>query len=108
MDTNYFWRIDEHNDVTICKGNVWAFKSKGPQAIDPIPADNAIGIPLPIVLKWSAGAKAQATNGHRVFFGTSQANVTDSTAGNVLPGVAMGVVSSPVCTIANLGVTLYR
>jgi hypothetical protein len=105
MDTNYFWRIDEHNDVTIWKGNVWAFKSKGPQASDPVPIDNATGIPLPIVLKWSPGAKAQATDGHRVFFGTNQTSVTDATVGNPL-GCDKGTVSNPVYALSSLDYNL--
>jgi hypothetical protein len=110
MDTNYFWRVDENNNLSdpvgYWKGNVWAFKSKGPQASDPIPLNNAVGIPVPMLLRWSPGAKAQTSNGHRIFFGISEANVTDSTAGNILGGVTVAVVSSESYNLDTLGYTL--
>jgi hypothetical protein len=107
MDTNYFWRIDEYNDAcsAVYKGNIWKFKSKGPQASDPIPADGAVGIPIPIVLKWNPGAKASGTSAHAVFFGPNETNVTDATVANPLD-CYRGYVTSAVYDLSNLDFNL--
>jgi len=107
MDTNYFWRVDEFNDAHSLewKGNIWQFKSKGPQASAPYPADLSTGMPFPISLKWESGAKATGATAHAVFFGPNQTNVSDATIGNQL-GCFMGYVTDPVFTLSSMDANL--
>jgi hypothetical protein len=111
MDTSYYWRIDEYNDFNdpniandpcVWKGVVWQFKTKGPEAGGPNPATGTVGLTIPLQLTWSPGALTQETDGHVLFFGDSEVNVTDSRITNVLAGVTKVVLSSPIFQLSAL------
>ncbi|MCJ7729878.1 MAG: LamG domain-containing protein [Sedimentisphaerales bacterium] len=83
-DTFYYWRIDEYNNAaydgnTMWKGNVWKFKTKGPVAGEPNPADETVGLNIPLQLSWGTGAFVGDVNGHAVFFGRNKTDVEDAT-----------------------------
>jgi len=48
------------------------------KATEPKPADNAKCVRPDIVLSWKAGGCVQDTNGHDLYIGTSETNVTDA------------------------------
>jgi hypothetical protein len=69
-DTPYYWRIE---DVPVSgstiSGPMWSFQTYNPKAHDPIPVNNATGIPVAdTVLQWTAGGAAIS---HRVYLGAS-------------------------------------
>jgi hypothetical protein len=105
-DTDYFWRIDEYNDLDPCSpwtGYVWRFKTVGGSAVEPIPPSGTVGLPVPLQLDWLQGAYATT---HHLFFGTDAAAVADATTDNTL-GVYIGTVSRPY-TLGNLPFDLER
>jgi len=71
LGTTYYWRIDESNDITTIKGDVWSFTTVPPppgQATNPNPADLATNVSVTADLYWTAGAGATSRD---VYFGTS-------------------------------------
>jgi len=108
-DTNYYWRIDEYNDANAAspwRGNVWRFRTKGPLSSEPSPASGTVGLPIPLKLSWSSGAYAQDVNGHAIFLGPNEIDVTDSRIGNVLQGVRMYIQSSTIFPLSSLDYNL--
>jgi hypothetical protein len=108
-DTIYYWRIDEYdvaNPSSPWKGNVWRFRTKGPLSSEPSPADGTIGLSIPLQLSWTAGTWAQNTNGHAIFFGPNEIDVTDSRIFIVLPGVRMYIQSSTIFPLSALDFNL--
>jgi len=74
--TTYYWRIDEVNDPTTWRGNVWRFTTVNPYiASNPAPADKAKNVAVEVVLEWDEGI---AANSHDVYFGTSFNEVNES------------------------------
>ena len=72
-NTTYYWRVDEVNGEGTSQGNLWSFTTEaqpGPpgQATNPAPAADAPGVPVDVVLSWTAGSAAAS---HDVYFGTS-------------------------------------
>jgi hypothetical protein len=72
--TTYYWRIDEHDAVSIITGEVWSFTTAAPpppppgKATNPNPVDGATNVDLNINISWTAGSGATS---HLVYFGTS-------------------------------------
>lgn len=101
----YFWRIDSNGPGGVTKGDVWRFTTVSGKATDPTPVNFANGVELNIVLRWSAGDEI---DDFEVYFGTSQADVTNSTFDNVLGTVTLinttDTAASPGTLTAN---TLY-
>ncbi len=77
-DTEYFWRVDERNDNGVTTGDVQRFATAiEPEAADDfVPADGAGNVPVAQVLQWTIGDGATS---HDVYFGKSQADVSDAT-----------------------------
>lgn len=76
--TDYYWRIDEVGPGGTTKGVVNTF-STAPvpgQITSPSPADDAVDVPIAVVLTWTAGTD---TTSHDVYFGTSESAVTNAT-----------------------------
>lgn len=76
--TTYFWRIDEvaSDGVTKTKGDVWSFTTRLGKATAPMPANQATGVELDVILEWTAGVGADM---HDVYFGTSLSAVSNAT-----------------------------
>jgi len=83
MESNYYWRIDEANDISgTVKGNVWSFTTAGFTAANPSPQDNSLvgdlyGSSVDVTLSWNGGAYVADTLGHDVYFGTNYDEVND-------------------------------
>jgi hypothetical protein len=110
-DTYYYWRIDEYNNAahdgnTMWKGNVWKFKTKGPVAGEPNPADGTIGLNIPLQLSWGAGAFAAPTNGHILFIGPNQTDVGDALYGSWPASVRKFTLSSTTFQLSSLDYNL--
>ncbi len=105
--TTYYWRIDEYNDtdLNMWTGQVWSFKTRGGDAIDPVPADGAVGLHIPLQLSWTPGVFVADTNGHEVYFGTSEVNVANDANDNHL-GTYQGVQDSNVFLLSKLDYNL--
>jgi hypothetical protein len=104
----YYWRIDEYKDGnpdSPWKGNIWQFRTKGPEAIDPKPASGAIGLPIPLQLSWTPGVFVADTNGHRLYFGTSHDDVYTAIPSNP-KGVYMGPQDTNVFNLDKLDYNL--
>jgi len=100
----YYWRIDEYNDVnddSPWRGQVWRFQTRGGDAIDPVPSSGAVGLPIPLQLSWTPGVFVADTNGHDVYFGTSEADVASDTNSN-LKGTYQGRQDSNVFLLSSL------
>jgi len=77
--TSYYWRVDEVNDAneqSPWKGNVWSFRIPPKNAYDPIPADGGTFADLNVDLSWTAGLKAVM---EAVYFGTDADEVANAT-----------------------------
>ncbi len=77
LDTNqpYFWRVDEVNEPTFWKGDVWDFTTETGKAKTPVPDDGYVSAPNDIILSWTASGVAGS---HDVYFGTDEAIVTNA------------------------------
>ena len=76
--TTYYWRVDEVNDAndqSPWKGNVWSFRIPPKSAYDPIPADGSTFADPNIDLNWAAGLKAVM---EAVYFGTDADEVANA------------------------------
>ena len=105
-DTDYFWRIDEYNDLhpdSPWPGYVWRFRTLGGSAVEPKPADQTVGLPVPLQLDWLPGAYVES---HTLYFGTDISAVTDATPGNPL-GAYIGTVGRPY-TLGSLSFDLAK
>ena len=89
-----YWRIDEVNETYTgpapqtdgrWKGFVWKFRVTG-AALNPSPEDGAVDVSLYTDLSWTPGTDS---DGHDVYFGTSESKVTDATI-DVNFGLYMG------------------
>lgn len=78
----YYWRIDEVNDATLWKGNVWQFTVDDGKAYAPNPADGT-SASVDAVLGWKPGVLATV---HEVYFGTDLGLVSNASDPNVPPG----------------------
>jgi len=68
--TNYYWRIDEVNDAndqSPWKGDVWSFRIPPKSAYDPVPADEGTFADPNVDLSWAAGLRGMMG---AVYFGT--------------------------------------
>jgi len=74
LDTTYYWRIDEVNDVNTWKGLVWNFKVAPGIAINPSPADEASAVSPLAILSWTPGSEAYT---HELYFSTDFNDVND-------------------------------
>jgi hypothetical protein len=106
-DTWYYWRIDEYNNAahdgnTMWKGNVWSFKTKGPVAGEPNPISGTIGLNIPLQLSWGAGAFAASTNGHILFIGPNETDVTDALYGSWPASVRRFILTDPNFKLSSL------
>jgi hypothetical protein len=84
--TTYYWRIDEVNDAnqnSPWKGDVWSFSIPPKTAYYPNPADGAEFVDLNVQLKWTAGFGAKL---HYIVFGEDFDEVSNA---------SMGVPSGP-------------
>ncbi len=84
---DYYWRVDEVNDANEAspwKGNIWNFSIQPYTAYDPDPADSAEGVDTDGDLSWTAGFGAKL---HHVYFGENFDEV-DSATGGLPQGVA--------------------
>ena len=70
----YYWRVDGGG----VQGAIWKFSTNAGQAYNPVPANGWRGLPTDVDLEWSTGCGA---NDHRVYFGTSEVDVTNGTGG---------------------------
>ncbi|UCE46613.1 MAG: LamG domain-containing protein, partial [Phycisphaerales bacterium] len=76
--TTYYWRVDEVNDAndqSPWKGNVWSFRIRPKNAYDPIPADGGTFADPNVDLSWAAGLKAVM---EAVYFGTDPDEVANA------------------------------
>jgi len=73
-DTEYFWRIDEVNDLDTTKGDVLSFTTaEMPEAASaPVPAHLSTTARVDQILEWVAGDRATS---HDVYFGKVEADV---------------------------------
>jgi hypothetical protein len=78
--TTYYWRIDEVDNPTVWKGDVWEFTINDGNAFDPDPADGETAVLNEAILSWSPGCWAAS---HDVYFGTDQEEVEDATTASV-------------------------
>jgi len=79
--TTYYWRIDEVNDAndqSPWKGNVWSFTVPPRTAYNSVPADGAKYIDPNIELSWTAGFGAKL---HYVHFGDNFDDVNSAVVG---------------------------
>jgi len=99
----YYWRIDEVNltDHVPFKGVVWYFTSTSGKASVPVPRDGRTEVDPPVMLSWIPGTYATDTAGHDVYFGKSEADVTNATPSNPL-GVYVGRQTDPCLPFATL------
>jgi hypothetical protein len=81
--TAYYWRIDELEDGTTIKGDVWRFTTAPLKAHSPNPANGEILVDPNTLLNWGAGFNAKTTGGHRVFFGTDYNVVLNATTSTI-------------------------
>jgi hypothetical protein len=79
-----YWRVDEVNESYAgpnpppggrWKGDVWTFRIIG-TALNPNPADDALGVPVYTDLGWTAGTGSEK---HDVYFGTDATAVANAT-----------------------------
>ena len=69
VETTYYWRIEEKDDVNTYTGDVWSFTTVNPyRASEPNPADGTIGVAHNATLSWTAGMDAVS---HDVYFGAT-------------------------------------
>ena len=67
VSTTYYLRVDEiEANGTKHEGPVWSFTTIIGEATDPDPADGAVEVPLDVVLSWTPGATAVASE---IYFG---------------------------------------
>ncbi|MBN2019838.1 MAG: hypothetical protein JW749_06395 [Sedimentisphaerales bacterium] len=91
--TEYYWRVDEVNDVSATKGTVWSFTTVNTSAINPDPADDESGVALTPLLSWTAGGSAADTDGHDVYLGTDFSDVNDADTGTA--GIYLDTTTDP-------------
>jgi hypothetical protein len=95
--TTYYWRIDEVNDLnqdSPWKGNVWSFTVASKSAFNPNPVDGSLFIDPNVTLSWTPGSGSVM---HRMYFGD---NLQDVQAGT--GGTAKGPVPNPNYTPGTL------
>jgi hypothetical protein len=96
--TTYYWRIDQvdkDDPGVIYKGKkVWEFTINDGNAFDPSPGDNEVRVEPDSKLEWSAGCWASS---HKVFFGTSYAEVEGMTDPCAIKGLGEEVYDP--CTL---------
>jgi len=85
-ETTYYWKVIEVNDTNPLSpwvGEVWSFSTIGPEASNPDPANNDIGVALDVTLTWTAGTQVGSlpSGGHDIYFGTSETDVTNGSGG---------------------------
>ncbi len=79
LDTVYYWRIlsEQGSGTWTVEGTTWSFKTIGPVATDPDPADTEVDVAQNKVLGWLAGANynPNTTDEHQVYIaaGTTEA-----------------------------------
>ena len=83
LDTTYYWRIDEVNDVTTWKGLVWNFTVAPGIAVNPSPADGAADVSLTPLLSWAPGIEAVS---HELYFSTDFDDVNERLITPATPG----------------------
>jgi subtilisin family serine protease len=94
--TTYYWRIDELEDGTTIKGDVWRFTTAPLKAHSPNPADGEILVDPNTLLNWGAGFNAKTSQGHRVFFGTDYNVVLNATTSTIeYKGTQSGTTYDP-------------
>ena len=79
--TTYYWRIDEVNEAeqnSPWKGNVWSFMVPPKTAYNPIPADGAEYVVTDVTLSWTGGFGSKL---HTVYFGNNFDDVNNATVG---------------------------
>ncbi len=115
-DKMYYWRVievNQANEQSPFKGDMWSFTILAVKAANPTPAPGQIvgldvGDILDVQLTWQPGAFAGNIDSYEVFLGTDQAAVTDATPDTPLD-VYMGPTTDP-CYPANdlaLDITYY-
>ncbi|MHC4215223.1 MAG: LamG domain-containing protein, partial [Planctomycetota bacterium] len=73
----YYWRVDSSGAQDV-EGAIWKFTTNAGQAYDPYPENGWRGLPTDVNLAWSGGC---GSTDQRVFFGTSELDVTNGTGG---------------------------
>jgi hypothetical protein len=70
----YFWRIDQVNEPTTWKGDVWGFTLIGAIASNPSPASPSTDVSPFVLLSWTPGGEAAS---HEVYLSTVFSEVND-------------------------------
>ncbi len=91
VDTVYYWKVVEVNEAhpdNPWAGEMWTFRTIGPKAANPRPADGETAVALDVTVTWTQGTEVaySPNGGHDVYFGTNQSDVT-----NASPGTPLGV-----------------
>ncbi len=91
VDTVYYWKVVEVNEAHLDSpwaGEMWTFRTIGPKAANPRPADGETAVALDVTVTWTPGTEVaySPNGGHDVYFGTNQSDVT-----NASPGTPLGV-----------------
>ena len=73
IDTTYYWRIDGNGGSIT--GDVWSFTTRGYEAYDPDPMDQAGDVSADKMLSWTAASNAVS---HDVYIGTDAGAVADA------------------------------
>ncbi len=74
--TTYYWRVDELDDTTTHKGDVWSFSVLTDMAHELSPANGNVYVSPETLLTWTPGLFADA---HDVYISDNLADVTDGT-----------------------------
>jgi len=76
LGRTYYWRIDEVDQYTTRRGDVWEFTMATGQANNPVPGDGR-ACPVDVLLGWQVGAGSVTS--HNVYFGTDPDAVANAT-----------------------------
>ncbi len=82
-NTVYYWKVTEVNGVNEWAGVVLSFTSTAGYAKEPAPFSGKDNVVRDVNLSWTSGDFAEATNGHKVYFGSE-----GSLDSNGLPPIA--------------------
>ncbi len=65
VSTTYYWCVDEYDAAgNKHEGSVWSFTTVIGEATNPYPADQAVDVPVDVVMTWTPGATAVSHDGY--------------------------------------------